>query len=267
VKPSNFAATKLEIAYMVAVNNFFRPAYSMLYMLLLISLISCSKKNDSLPEEPDPDDTTNTGNFYKLMRFENLMIDTTGGDSNPTAPKPTVFFSLEDKKEVTASYQKTNRWDLAFGGLYNSFLSANNGSDAQNYGAGNNASGGILILSTNFNEVIDVPNDNQFKTGKDLIGTDASGAFGNGTGWYLYDFAGDIMGDGSYNKQHVAYALSNTRTLIVRTAKGNYAKIKMISCYKDAFLPEQWFRNTPHMFFTFEYVLVPKGSTKFEIKP
>jgi hypothetical protein len=232
-------------------------------LLLLTGMIACSKKNDALPPDPDPIDSTAAGNFYKLIRIENFMADTSG-DSNPTEQKPTVFFSLEDKKEVSAAYLKTNRWDIAYGNLYNSYLSANNGADAQNYGSGNNASGGILILEKNFNEVTDVPADNQFKTGKDLYGPDISGDFGNGTGWYLYDFSGTKMGDGSYDKQHVAYALANTRTLVVRTAKGNYAKIRMISCYKDAFMPAQWLRNTPHMFFTFEYILVPKGSVKFE---
>jgi len=40
----------------------------------------------------------------------------------------------------------------------------------------------------------------------------------------------------------------------------------MISCYKDAFTADKWFIDTPHMYFTFEYVIVPKGSKKFEIK-
>ncbi|MNY71051.1 hypothetical protein D3C86_2093090 [compost metagenome] len=56
------------------------------------------------------------------------------------------------------------------------------------------------------------------------------------------------------------------RTVIVRTANGDYAKIKMISGYKDAFTADKWFQTTPHMFYTFEYVVVPKGSTKFQIK-
>ncbi|MDO7744729.1 MAG: hypothetical protein MUP99_13170, partial [Pedobacter sp.] len=116
-----------------------------------------------------------------------------------------------------------------------------------------------------------------FKTGGTVVGTDKNGDFGEGTGWYLYDFGGRTVGDGSYEKEHVAYAIADgltlangtklpARTIVLRTANGNFAKIKMISCYQNAFTPETWFRTTPHMFFTFEYVLAPKGSTKFEIK-
>lgn len=229
-----------------------------------IMFTACSKSGDPIPDPIDPLIPTGTVPYYKLQRVENFAAPT--DDANPTAPAVTVFYSLENKEIVPANYAQTTRWDIAFGGLYNSFMSGNNGKTGNNYGNGGAGTGGVLILDKPFNEVTDVPADAQFKTGKDLIGTDDSGDFGEGTGWYLYDFAGTIRGDGSYNKQHVAYALPEKRTVIIRTGNGNYAKVKMISCYKDAFTSELWFRETPHMYFTFEYVLVPKGSTKFEIK-
>ena len=222
---------------------------------------SCSKDDNPAKPDPTPTDTL----FFKLHRVENFYVQ--GNDEEPTAPRPVIFFSLEQRKAVPESYARTNRWDLAFGSLYNSFLSGNNGQDAANYGAGSTGEGGICILQQSFETVTEVPDAALFKTGKDLIGTDDAGAFGQGTGWYLYDFNGKVKGDGSYDKQHVAYAMSTERTVIVRTAKGDFAKIKMISCYKDAFTPDKWFRNTPHMYFTFEYVIVPKGSKKFEIRP
>ena len=254
------------------------------YLLLLIIpamlfTTGCSEEEDPQPVADDPiveepgngedPDTGETSNelFYKLIRIENLATEiTTDMDFAPTTPKPTVFFSLEDSTVRDDPYTKTNRWDLAFGHLYNSFLSGNNGADPENYGYGVNSVGGIHILAENFEDVIDIPPDDLFLTGRDLIGTDTSGYAGAGLGWYQYDFGGKIRGDGSHEKQHVAYALQDTRTVLVRTAKGNYAKIRMVSCYKDAFTPEEWFRDTPHMYFTFEYVLVPKGSATFEIR-
>lgn len=238
-------------------------------LMLLIALLimaSCSKSNDPTPtpEVKPPANNGGTVPFYKVQRVENFAAPT--DDANPTAPAVTVYYSLENKEITPASYAQTTRWDVAFGGLYNSFMSGNNGKDANNYGNGGAGTGGILIIDKPFDQVTAVPSDDQFKTRKDLIGTDDLGDFGEGTGWYLYDFAGTKLGDGSYNKQHVAYAMPEKRTVIIRTANGNYAKIKMISCYKDAFTADKWLRNTPHMYFTFEYVLVPKGSTKFEIK-
>lgn len=243
-----------------------------LFASAILLLSSCSKSEDPEPELP-PESATVP--YYKLQRVENFAVET--DDANPTVTKGNVYFSLETKKEAPSNYAKTTRWDIGFNGLYNSFLSGNNGTDASNLGYGGPGIGGIMIVEKPFDEVLDVPADASFKLAGTLIGTDSNGDFGAGIGWYLYDFGGGIMSDQSYDKQHVAYALSTpmtmtsgavvkARTVIIRTGKGNYAKVKMISCYKDAFTADKWFRTTPHMFFTFEYVLVPKGSTKFEIK-
>ena len=243
-----------------------------IFTLVILLFMSCSKSEDPEPEVPPESETVP---YYKLQRVENFAVET--DDANPTANKPPAYFSLENKKEILATFAKTARWDVSFSGLYNSFLAGNNGTDATNLGYGGSGTGAILILEKSFEEVTDVPAAALFKTKGTLIGTDSNGDFGEGIGWYLYDFGGSTVGDASANKQHVAYALGNgitlsngtqlkPRTIVVRTAKGNYAKIRMISCYQNAFTPASWYRNTPHMFFTFEYVLVPKERTQFEIK-
>jgi len=254
-------------------HSFYPRSIHIVLMATWLCLPACSSDDpqpviedppDEEPGMPEPEDPDSK--FFKLVRIENLGFDTTQVDDDPTAPKPTVFFSLEEGVIKAPAYAKTNRWDLAFGHLYNSFLSGNNGNDPKNYGSGANSAGGICILEQNFNDVASVPQASQFLTGRDAIGTDDAGTFGTGIGWYLYDFGGTIRGDGSYEKQHVAYALADTRTVVVRTARGHFAKIRMISCYKDAFTADQWFRDTPHMFYTFEYVMVPAGSTRFETR-
>lgn len=232
---------------------------------IIILCAACSKNGNTGPDQPEPEKPQQGSvPFFKLQRVENFSVET--DDKNPTEAKTAAYFSLENKEEIKALYAKTARWDVGFNGLYNSFLSGNNGKDATNLGYGASGNGGIMIVEKPFDQVTTVPAEAEFKTKGTLVGTDNLGDFGEGTGWYLYDFSGTKRGDGSYRKQHVAYALPEMRTIILRTAGGNYAKIKMISCYKDAFTSDQWFRETPHMFFTFEYVLVPKGSTKFEIK-
>lgn len=258
--------------------NTFRQPLRWIFTLFLFSILitSCSKDEDTAPTAPvKPPVTTGSVPFYQLQRVENLAAET--DDKNPTVEKTEVFYSLENKTEQPLTYAKTSLWDISFSGLYNSFLSGNNGTNSLNSGYQGPGKGGILIVQKPFDQVTDVPADAEFKTAKGLIGTDDAGAFGEGTGWYLYDFGGTLIGDGSEQKKHVAYAAGNplklvdgttlaARTIIIRTANGNYAKIKMISCYKNAFTPDLWFKDTPHMYFTFEYVLVPKGSTKFEIK-
>ncbi|WP_293787857.1 HmuY family protein [uncultured Pedobacter sp.] len=234
---------------------------------LIIGLLFTScKKEEVVSPKPEKEQPTHTGGgtpYYKLQRVENLTVET--DDANPTVPPAAVLFSLETKAVIPLLYAKTNRWDICFNGLYNSFLSSNNGQSSVSLGAGSTGAGAIAITKTPFEALPDVPADATLSADK-TIGTDDEGDFGEGVGWYLYDFAGTKRGDGSYQKQHVAYAMPEKRTIVVRTAKGDYAKIKMISCYKDAFTADKWFRSTPHMYFTFEFVIVPNGSTKFEIK-
>lgn len=248
--------------------------------MLMIFVTACSDKNDDpQPEEEVPTETGAAVPYYTLQRVENLAVET--DDENPTEVKTAVLFSLEYKKEQPLSYAKTTFWDISLTGLYNSFFGGNNASNSTNLGYQGPGKGGITLVEKAFDEVVDIPTETAFETGAGLIGTDINGAFGEAIGWYLYDFGGDLVNDGRENKKHVAYALgesiiinTNTgtkkeipaRTIILRTAKGDYAKIKMISCYKDVFARDEMFRDTPHMFFTFEYVIVPAGSTKFEIR-
>jgi hypothetical protein len=256
------------------------PQILLPFLFLAVLLTACSS-------DDKPADSENGGEnpgtevpdnvlFYKVVHVKNYQGSTS--DDNPTAPSATLYYSLEENKAVDGSYKKTKKWDLAFGGLYASFLSGNNGSNTQNNGALAGGKGGITIVEKPFSEVVDIPADSQFKTGIDLIGTDDAGSFGNGIGWYLYDFGGEVVTDGTNpQKAHVAYALGESlkiangkvipaRTVILKTANGNYAKIKMISVYKDVYTSAEWFKDTPHMYYTFDYVMVPAGSTKFSIK-
>lgn len=265
---------KITIPNITQNRRFFYAAIKSLtaFFFAILLFTACKKSEVITPETEEPGSTTT--DYYKLQRVENYAATL---EDNATTVPATVYFSLENKAGVPVEYAKTIRWDVAFGGLYNSFLSGNNGTVSSNHGYGAAGKGGILILTKSFDEVTDVPADADFKTTADVVGTDDAGDYGVGTGWYLYDFQGTKVRDGAYANQHVAYALSNSltltngtqilpRTIVMRTAKGNYAKIKMISCYKDAFTITQWGRDVPHMYFTFEYVIVPAGSTKFEIK-
>ncbi|KUJ61262.1 hypothetical protein AR687_13825 [Flavobacteriaceae bacterium CRH] len=255
-----------------------RTILAVLFMATVLA--ACSSDDKSAEEngnEENPDtEIPDAGLYYKVLHVKNYQGSTS--DENPTAPSSTLYYSLEENKAVEGSYKKTKKWDLAFGGLYASFLSGNNGANSQNNGYLAGGSGGIAIVTKPFNDVVDIPADSEFKTGIDLIGTDDAGSFGNGVGWYLYDFGGEVVTDGTDpQKAHVAYALGEpikikngttipARTIILKTANGNYAKIKMISVYKDVYTPAEWFKDTPHMYYTFDYVMVPAGSTKFEIK-
>lgn len=238
-----------------------RISYIWIYSLVvLLAITSCTKKGST-----DETGTPAVDTIYgKRITVVNLAPPVTGDEDPTSTTRPPLYFSLEDNKTVPAEYAKTNRWDISFTGIYNSFLSGNNGSNSGNLGFGGPGKGGIYLVQQPFQEVIQIPADNLFKTGNSVYGTDDSGDFGAGLGWYLYDFGGTIRGDGSYDKQHVVYPIAN-RIMIVKTAKGNYAKIRMLSLYKDETDPSKWKRNTPHPYYTFEYVLIKSGATGFPI--
>jgi hypothetical protein len=213
--------------------------------------------------------------FNRVITVLNYGADL-DGDAPTTQQKP-MFFSLEQNATVNPDYAKTDRWDISFSALYRSFIGGNNGVNQKNFGAGGPGKGGVLCVEKAFEEVTEIPDDAQLKTGSSIVGTDDNGAFGEGVGYYLYDFGGSIIGDGSYDKQHVAYCLGNElsksdgttitpRTILVKTAKGHYAKIKMLSVYRDLLDPSTWTRNSPHMYFSFQYVLVRSGSKNFSVK-
>lgn len=267
---------------MKKMNAFIQKLTKSVFAVFLIAAIFSACSSDDKPadengNEENPDtEIPDLSLFNKVIHVKNYQGSTS--DDNPTAPSATLYYSLEENKAIDGSFKKTKKWDLAFGGLYASFLSGNNTSNNQNNGYLGGGVGGITIVAKPFNEVVDIPTDSEFKTGVDLIGTDDAGSFGNGTGWYLYDFGGEVVTNGTDpNKAHVAYALGEpltinngtvipARTVILKTANGNYAKIKMISVYKDLYTPAEWFKDTPHMYYTFDYVMAAKGSTKFEIK-
>lgn len=236
-----------------------------LMALLVFVFSSCSKDNnlqpDNIPEKPVTVPVKGSVPFNTVIRVTNLQI--TKEDAKYGGIIPPFYYSLENKKEVSPDQVKTTEWDLGFDGIFNSFIEGNNSIDKTNKGFRGGGSGGILILPVPFDQVTVIPKDEDFKTKSRAVGSDDLGAFGEGYGWYLYDYGGTIKANGEIDKKHIAYAMPETRTVVVRTANGNYAKMRIISCYKDVLTPDQMFKDTPKMFLTFDYILLPKGSTKF----
>jgi len=254
-----------------------RTKYITLLCIGLAIHTACSK-SDPVTEpvvEPPKEEESNTGLYNKLITVRDFAA-TDKNDGNNAAP--TVYYSLETNKGIPETHRQTRNWDIAFSNIFNSHVSGNNGANNTNFGYGNNATGGILILEKAFDEVTEVPADAEFKVIGDAIGMDQNGDEGNGVGWLLYDFYGRLVREHAIQNEHVAYALGSgltlksgkvikPRTLIVRTAKGNYAKIRPVSMYKGLYTSDKWFKDSPHVFISFDYVLVPKGSKTFEIKP
>lgn len=253
------------------------------YLLCLPALLycfafsACSEKDTPPVEEEETVTPVAENMFGKLITVSNFSGGAMTG--NPGNEEDQLLYSLEQNKEISLNKIATMQWDISFSNIFKSFLSGNNGSNATNFGYGNKAKGGIMLLEKSFDEVIDIPADHEFATVKEAFGTDENGDFGQGKGWYLYDGSGTLVRDGSYDNQHIAYPLDKplvikqsngnqktlgARTIVVRTAQGHYAKVRIRSVYKDKIERDTWQRLDPKPFITFDYVLAKAGSSTFD---
>lgn len=145
--------------------------------------------------------------------------------------KSYIYFSLVTGKEVPAADAKTKNWDIAFSKT----------TIATNSGTSGPGEGGAIVLEKPFDQVNEAP-QNGYKTDGDA-GFAIPG--GSGNSWYKYD-----MG------VHAILPIPG-RTLLVKTADGQLAKLEIISYYKGA--PED-VPTEDSSYYTFRYSIAgPDG--------
>jgi len=196
-------------------------------VLLVTCLFACSK-DDQAP--------TPTPTALEVKQFANLYAPQTGGMGAPIGGAFTKFnFALGD----TVS---GNNWDLAFRGttiLVNGGASV--GLNDEPARTGNGAVATVLDL---FNNVKTVPQASLFT--QDGEGTYAI-PIGSGNGWYLYDATTNLV-----------TPLAG-RIFVVKTHDNKYAKVEILSYYKDA--PASPDATAQGRYFTFKYVFQPNGTS------
>lgn len=250
-------------------------------------LLGCSKSNDVVPEKELPAlpaITVVASGEYNVTLKGDTEAKMTTGDGNF---KP-VYYSLEDGRVVPAEYANTDKWDIAFTGIYNSSIWANHGEvvfDNGNKGPGygSPARGGLFLVTDPTVEVkyydsekqrpVQVPipkilldeaysnvktvsiNDNQLLS-KGFLTLDYF--LGSGAGYAFYDFYG-AMFPGDKERAHIVYNLP--RPIVVKTAKGNYVKLIIYSFYKDSPLSPTLKSEAPYI--NFKYTILKDGSKDF----
>lgn len=253
----------------------FRLTHLFVLIFFVCQLVACDDGGEK-PEEPE--EPVNTGTYT----IQDLVADTTATSSGSAK---TIFYSLEENKIIPASYAQTNRWDIAFLGIYNSSIVANNGTGQNSPGYGGPGKGGIYMMKYDdidaeyydepgeplkslpprelfdeaFDRITTVPiEDNQFLTSASI---NLDYFAGTTDGWAYYDFGG-VMFPGRADKAHVCYAMP--RPLIVRTAKGNYAKVIIYSLYKGA--PADPDRSHKPGYFTLKFTIQKDGSKNLDLE-
>lgn len=264
-----------------------RTIYS---FFIAVLVCSCGKVYDLNGTDWEADTPPSDSAFNREVQILDLGAHLPAGHQPADAEDP-LFFSLEKFSSVGIGYRSTDRWDLAFSDMSRSTISANNGTKA-GFGYGTSAIGGMVVLDSAFSEVTTIPDDSQFKY-PGATGLDDQGAFGAPLGHVVYTFEGnflrpDIMKDidnpdvaiqVQVNKyRHMMYCLSEDmvkafknvrplrpRTIIIKTAKGNYAKVETQSMYQGIMDPMLMKRDPAIKMpvYSFRYVLAKASERRF----
>lgn len=204
-------------------SNFFK---SVLVVSIVSLFASCS--ND--------DDNTSTPATVETKTFSNLYAPQTGGQGQPVGGAFTKF-SFSQNATVT-----DDSWDIAFRGttiIVNGGTAIGITDEPTRTG-----SGAVSIVSNTLSAVTTIPSASTFT--QDGTSTYAIPT-GSGNGWYNYNSTNNLI-------TPIA-----GKIFVVKTHDGKYAKMEIISYYKDA--PANPDATALSRYFTFKYVYQPSGTS------
>ncbi|MBI3220976.1 MAG: HmuY family protein [Bacteroidetes bacterium] len=209
------------------------------YLFVLVSFVSILSLSSCSNNDPSPVTLTS-------VTFKNLAADPPSGGYNPTNGQPIgvtkkyTFFSFKTGAVVANTDSATNKWDVGFNGTT---IIVNGGQ--QRVGKG-----GAIVSTGIFDNLLTAPTD-----GYDMdsvINSKPVNAIttGSGKGWY------------NYNGTTNTITPIAGRFLIIRTGDERYAKMEIISYYKDA--PETVSSAIADRYYTFRYVYQGDGTKNFK---
>jgi hypothetical protein len=198
---------------------------SVLFLSVLSLLTSCS------------DDDNNTTNVsLETKTYSNLYAPQTGGQGQPVGGAFTKF-SFSQNTTVT-----DDSWDIAFRGTT---IIVNGGSAIgitdEPTRTGN---GAVSIVTNTLDAVTTIPDVSSFV--QDATNTYAIPT-GSGNGWYNYNSTTNLI-------TPIA-----GKVFVIKTHDGKYAKMEIISYYKDA--PATPDATALSRYYTFRYIYQPNGTS------
>ncbi len=212
-----------------------RFLHSTLAVILVLAFGACDSDSS--------EDDTFTG---EATLVEDVAADpSTGRDPVTGQPVGTTghftLFSFADNQIVSsganfsASDSASTNWDIGFRGT----------TIIINGGTSGPGQGGVIVREGLFDDLGEAPT-----TGYTVDSASGYGVpSGSGNGWY------------NYNPAAMVLSPIPGRFLVVRTADGNYAKVRILSYYQGNPDPVDPFTDLER-YYTFEYVYQPDGSTK-----
>ena len=166
------------------------------------------------------------------VQAKNVVADPTVNNNHYS------FFSLERNEAVPYTDSATNKWDIA---VRSTTILTNAGTSGPGLG------GAFVQKSVSFDSYASIA-DSTFKT--DVSSAPAYAIpTGSGNGWYNYNSTTNVISPIPGN------------IIIVRTATGKYAKLEILSYYKDA--PTTPTSADVARYYAFRFVYQPNGTKKF----
>ena len=190
------------------------------FSVIALMISACSTE---VVEPPAP-----TAGEIPVRTYNNLPADT-ANTMNFT------YFRFSDSSIVSGNDTTSANWDIAFRGTT---IIINGGPVRTGNG------GAIIYRNSNFDSVSIAP-----ETGYAYDTTDTQLAIptGSNNGWYSYDFANNYI------------APIQGTVLIIKTGDGKYAKVEILSYYKDQ-NPQPFPNPVNFRYYTFRFVHQSDGS-------
>lgn len=212
--------------------------YALLALIFPVSLI-ISSCGDTAIVEPDPPPAST------------LPVDTIRNLNVPSsATGQFLYYSLSTKSILTGDDTATNKWDLAIQGTT---IRINGGALHTNGGLG----AAICTGSPRYNSIYGLTNFDTISVapttgyGEDVTPTDLAIPTGTDNGWYHYNSTDNVI------EPIIG------RVLLIKTGDGKYAKIEILSYYKDM-TPDPMPNPMNFRWYTFRFSLQTDGSTKLK---
>ncbi len=191
----------------------------------LTLLAACSGKQDDPTPAPAALTTETVSNLA-------AGVAVPSGGGQPVVSSKYTFYSFATNAVVPNTDSATTKWDLGFRGT----------TILVNGGASGPGQGGALVQSGLFADLTTAP-----ETGYGVDSPTAKAIpTGSGNGWYSYNASTNII-------TPIA-----GKVLLVRTATGKFAKVEIVSYYKDA--PATPTATSVSRYYTFRRVYQPDGS-------